>query len=51
MTVTPFNNARSPIYARDGMACSSQALAAAVGRDILKAGGNARTPRSRWRRW
>ena len=41
MTIAPFNNARSPIYARDGMACSSQALAAAVGRDILKAGGNA----------
>jgi len=37
----PFSNRRSPIYARDGMACSSQALAAAVGRDILKAGGNA----------
>jgi gamma-glutamyltranspeptidase/glutathione hydrolase len=37
----PFSNARSPIFARDGMACSSQALAAAVGRDILKAGGNA----------
>lgn len=37
----PFNNQRAPIYARDGMACSSTPLAAVVGRDILKAGGNA----------
>jgi hypothetical protein len=37
----PFNNQRAPVYARDGMACSSTPLAAVVGRDILKAGGNA----------
>jgi gamma-glutamyltranspeptidase/glutathione hydrolase len=37
----PFNARRAPIYARHGIACSSQPLAAAVGRDILRAGGNA----------
>ena len=37
----PFTNKRAPVYARDGMACSSQPLAAVVGRDILKVGGNA----------
>ncbi len=37
----PFNNQRAPVYGRDGMACSSTPLAAVVGRDILKAGGNA----------
>lgn len=36
-----FDNRRAPVYARNGIACSSQPLAAAVGRDILKAGGNA----------
>jgi len=36
-----FTNRRAPVYARNGMACSSQPLAAAVGRDILKSGGNA----------
>lgn len=36
-----FDNRRAPVYASHGMACSSQPLAAAVGRDILKAGGNA----------
>ena len=36
-----FTNRRAPVYARYGMACSSQPLAATVGRDILKAGGNA----------
>jgi gamma-glutamyltranspeptidase/glutathione hydrolase len=37
----PFNSFRAPVYARNGLACSSQPLAAAVGRDILRAGGNA----------
>lgn len=37
----PFGNRRAPVYAKHGMACSSQPLAAVVGRDILKAGGNA----------
>ena len=37
----PFTPERAPVYAKSGMACSSQPLAAAVGRDILKAGGNA----------
>lgn len=37
----PFNPQRAPVFAKTGMACSSQPLAAAVGRDILKAGGNA----------
>jgi gamma-glutamyltranspeptidase / glutathione hydrolase len=36
-----FNNRRAPVYAKHGIACSSQPLAATVGRDILKAGGNA----------
>lgn len=36
-----FDNRRAAVYAKLGMACSSQPLAAAVGRDILKAGGNA----------
>ncbi len=37
----PFNPQRAPVFAKDGMACSSQPLVAMVGRDILKAGGNA----------
>ena len=37
----PFNPERAPVFAKNGMACSSQPLAAAIGRDILKAGGNA----------
>jgi len=37
----PFDNRRAPVFAKHGIACSSQPLAAAVGRDILKAGGNA----------
>jgi gamma-glutamyltranspeptidase/glutathione hydrolase len=37
----PFNPHRAPVYAKAGMAYSSQPLAATVGRDILKAGGNA----------
>ena len=37
----PFNPQRAPVFGKVGMACSSQPLAAAVGRDILKAGGNA----------
>jgi len=37
----PFDSQRAPVYARKGMACSSQPLAAAIGRDILRAGGNA----------
>ncbi len=36
-----FTNRRAPVYAKHGIACSSQPLAAAVGRDTLKAGGNA----------
>lgn len=36
-----FDNRRAPVYAKNGIACSSQPIAAAVGRDILKAGGNA----------
>lgn len=36
-----FDNRRAPVYAKHGIACSSQPLAAAVGRDILEAGGNA----------
>jgi gamma-glutamyltranspeptidase / glutathione hydrolase len=36
-----FNAKRAPVFAKTGMACSSQPLAAAVGRDILKVGGNA----------
>lgn len=36
-----FNNRRGPVYAKHGIACSSQPPAAVVGRDILKAGGNA----------
>lgn len=36
-----FDNRRAPVYARHGIACSSQPLAATVGRDILKASGNA----------
>ncbi len=37
----PFNPERAPVFAKKGMTCSSQPLAAVVGRDILKAGGNA----------
>ena len=37
----PFNAERAPVFAKVGMACSSTPLAAVVGRDILKAGGNA----------
>jgi len=37
----PFDPRRAPVYGKNGMACASQPLAAAVGRDILKAGGNA----------
>jgi len=37
----PFNPQRAPVFAKTGMACLSQPLAAAVGRDILKVGGNA----------
>jgi gamma-glutamyltranspeptidase / glutathione hydrolase len=36
-----FNAKRAPLFAKIGMACSSQPLAASVGRDILKVGGNA----------
>ena len=35
-----FNRERAPVFAKNGMACSSQPLVAATGRDILKAGGN-----------
>src|SRR5271165_7130880 len=40
-SMRPFNAKRAPVFAKTGMACSSQPLAATVGRDILKAGGNA----------
>lgn len=36
-----FTNLRAPVYSKNGIACSSHPLAAGVGRDILKAGGNA----------
>jgi gamma-glutamyltranspeptidase/glutathione hydrolase len=36
-----FDNRRAPVYGRYGMACSSTPLAAVIGRDVLKAGGNA----------
>ena len=41
MTSAPFNNRRAPVYGKEGMACSSTPIAAAIGRDMLKAGGNA----------
>jgi gamma-glutamyltranspeptidase / glutathione hydrolase len=37
----PFNAQRAPVYAKNGMACSSQPLAATIGHEILRAGGNA----------
>ena len=37
----PFNAERAPVFGKNGMACASTPLAAIVGRDILKAGGNA----------
>jgi len=37
----PFDSQRAPVFGKNGMACSSQPLAAAIGRDILRAGGNA----------
>ena len=37
----PADARRAPVYGKNGMACSSQPLAAAAGADILKAGGNA----------
>ena len=37
----PFDANRAPVFAKAGMACSSTPLVAAIGRDILKAGGNA----------
>ena len=39
--MNPFNTQRAPVFAKNSMACSSQPIAAAVGRDILRAGGNA----------
>lgn len=36
-----FTPERAPVFAKTGMACSSQPLVAAIGRDVLKAGGNA----------
>ena len=32
---------RAPVFAKYGMACASTPIAAVVGRDVLKAGGNA----------
>ena len=43
----PFNPERAPVFARNGMACSSQPLAAAIGRDVLKAGRQRRRRRDR----
>src|SRR5271169_1402502 len=37
----PFNSLRAPVFAKNGLACSSQPLAAALGGEILRAGGNA----------
>ena len=37
----PFPSRRSLVYAQNGMVCTSQALAAGAGLDILKQGGNA----------
>ena len=36
----PFNSLRAPVFAKNGLACSSQPLAAALGAEILRAGGN-----------
>jgi gamma-glutamyltranspeptidase/glutathione hydrolase len=36
-----FNADRAPVFGKNGMACSSQPIAAAVGWDILNRGGNA----------
>jgi len=38
---TGFRSQRSMVMARDGMVCTSQALASAAGVEILRAGGNA----------
>lgn len=37
----PFPSRRSMVYAQNGMVCTSQALAAGAGLDVLKRGGNA----------
>ena len=37
----PFNSLRAPGFAKNGLACSSQPLVAALGGEILRAGGNA----------
>ena len=37
----PFTPERAPVFAKNGMSCASTPIAAAVGRDILKVGGNA----------
>ncbi len=37
----PFNSLRAPVFAKNGLACSSQPLAAALGAETLRAGGNA----------
>ncbi|MBW7940586.1 MAG: gamma-glutamyltransferase, partial [Candidatus Omnitrophica bacterium] len=37
----PYASRRSPVYARNGMVCTSQPLAAQAGLAILRRGGNA----------
>ena len=37
----PFNSLRAPVFAKNDLACSSQPLAAALGAEILRMGGNA----------
>ena len=39
--INPYPSKRNVVYAKQGMVATSQPLAAEVGRDILKAGGNA----------
>ena len=41
-TTTPlYNRPRRTVYGRKGMVCTSQTLAAHIGLDMLKKGGNA----------
>ena len=40
-TYIPYNSKRYPIYANNGMVCSSSAQAAAAGLEVMRNGGNA----------